>query len=128
YRGFQRMVRTGRHKLILYPEVKKVQLFDLERDPWEMNNLADGSAHAATASEMFRELKKWQETISGRLGGKLDLCLAHRILAQDIEPVVAPYWAKTEIGGADWRCEYWGKWFTYLALADAWHSTPATRQ
>ena len=51
------------HKLILYPEAKKVQLFDLERDPWEINNLADGSAHAATVSEMFRELKKWQETI-----------------------------------------------------------------
>lgn len=65
--------------------------------------------------------------ISGRLGEKLDLCLAHRILAQDIESVVAPYWAKTEIGGADWRCEYWGKWFTSLTLADAYHSTPATR-
>ena len=66
--------------------------------------------------------------ISGRLGEKLDLCIAHRILAQDIEAVVAPYRAKTEIGGADWRCEYWGKWFTSLTLADAYHSTPATRE
>ncbi len=63
YRGFQRMVRTEQHKLILYPEARKIQLFDLEKDPWEMNNLADGSAQAATVSEMFRELKKWQETI-----------------------------------------------------------------
>jgi DUF1680 family protein len=66
--------------------------------------------------------------ISGRLGEKLDLCVAHRILAQDIEPVVAPYSTKTETGGADWRCEYWGKWFTSLTLADAYHSTPATRE
>jgi hypothetical protein len=66
--------------------------------------------------------------ISGRLGEKLDLCVAHRILAQDIESVVAPYRAKTETGGADWRCEYWGKWFTSLTLADAYHSTPATRE
>ena len=42
--------------------------------------------------------------------------------------MVAPYRAKTETGGADWRCEYWGKWFTSLTLADAYHSTPATRE
>jgi DUF1680 family protein len=66
--------------------------------------------------------------ISGRLGDKLDLCITNRLLAQDIESVVAPYRAKTETGGADWRCEYWGKWFTSLTLADAYHSTPATRE
>jgi DUF1680 family protein len=66
--------------------------------------------------------------ISGRLGDKLDLCITNRLLAQDIESVVAPYRAKTEVGGADWRCEYWGKWFTSLTLADAYHSTPATRE
>ncbi len=65
--------------------------------------------------------------ISGRLGEKLDLCLTNRLLAQDIEAVVAPYFTKTETGGADWRCEYWGKWFTSLTLADAYDSTPATR-
>ena len=66
--------------------------------------------------------------ISGRLGEKFDLCITNRLLAQDVESVVAPYRAKTEIGGADWRCEYWGKWFTSLTLADAYHSTPATRE
>jgi DUF1680 family protein len=66
--------------------------------------------------------------ISGRLGEKLELCVAHRILAQDVDSVVEAYRVKTETGGADWRCEYWGKWFTSLALADAYHSTPATRE
>jgi hypothetical protein len=65
--------------------------------------------------------------ITGRLGDKLDLCVTNRLLAQDIESVVAPYRAKTETGTADWRCEYWGKWFTSLTLADAYQSTPATR-
>ncbi len=64
YRGYQRMARTGRHKLILYPEVKKAQLFDLEKDPWEMNNLAADPANSATVAELFRELKKWQETVN----------------------------------------------------------------
>ncbi len=66
--------------------------------------------------------------ITGRLGEKLDLCVTNRLLAQDVESLVAPYRDKTEIGVADWRCEYWGKWFTSLTLADAYHSTPATRE
>ena len=64
--------------------------------------------------------------IGGRLGEKLDLCVSNRLLVQDIEAVVAPYRDKTETGSSDWRCEYWGKWFTSLALADAYRSTPAT--
>lgn len=65
--------------------------------------------------------------IGGRLGEKMDICINQRILAQDIEAVVKPYRAKTEIGGGDWRCEYWGKWYTSLTLADAYHSTLASR-
>ena len=65
--------------------------------------------------------------IGGRLGEKLNLCTTHRLLAQDIEAVVAPYRDKTETGSSDWRCEYWGKWFTSLTLADAYCSTPDTR-
>jgi arylsulfatase A-like enzyme len=63
YRGFQRMIRTTTHKLILYPEVKQVQFFDLVKDPWEMKNLAGDSAQAASVASLFRELKKWQETV-----------------------------------------------------------------
>lgn len=77
---------------------------------------------------MFAPAAPESVRISGRLGDKLELCVAHRILAQDVESVVAPFWAKTETGSADWRCEYWGKWFTSLALADAYQSTPATRE
>ncbi len=65
--------------------------------------------------------------IEGRLGKKMELCVDRRLLVQDIEAVVKPYRTKTEIGGGDWRCEYWGKWYTSLTLADAYHSTPATR-
>ncbi len=65
--------------------------------------------------------------LEGRLATKLDLCISNRLLAQDIEAVVKPYRDKKEVGSDGWRCEYWGKWFTSLALADAYHSTPQTR-
>ena len=66
YRAFQRMVRTDQHKLILYPEARKVQLFDLANDPWEITNLAGDARHSGTISELFRELKKWQETVNDK--------------------------------------------------------------
>ncbi len=91
--------------------------------------LFGNSAFAQTAvKDLLTPAAPESVRISGRLGEKLDLCVAHRILAQDLESVIAPYRAKTETGGADWRCEYWGKWFTSLALADAYQSTPATRE
>jgi len=84
-------------------------------------------AEATAVKDVFTPAVPESVRISGRLGEKLDLCVAHRILAQDIESVIVPYRDKTETGGADWRCEYWGKWFTSLTLADAYHSTPDTR-
>ena len=67
YRGFQRSVRTRTHKLIVYPEVKRVQLFDIEKDPWEMHNLASDSSCSATVSALFKELRTWQARVSDTL-------------------------------------------------------------
>lgn len=67
YRGYQRMSRTDKYKLILYPEIKTAQLFDLQADPWEIHNLAQESRHAATVSELFAELKRWQQIVSDPL-------------------------------------------------------------
>ncbi len=67
YRGFQRMVRTDQYKLILYPEVRKLQLFDIQHDPWEINNLADDPSHGSTLAALFRQLKGWQEKVNDAL-------------------------------------------------------------
>lgn len=70
YRRYQRMVRTGRYKLILYPEINKAQLFDLQQDPWEMNDLSAAAGQAETITVLFRRLLKWQRTVNDTL--KLD--------------------------------------------------------
>ena len=62
YKGFQRGYRNGNMKLIEYA-VKgchTVQLFDLENDPYELNNLADHSAYQDTLSNMQKELERWR--------------------------------------------------------------------
>jgi choline-sulfatase len=48
----QRAVRTDRWKLIRTPGEKQVQLFDVERDPWEMRNLAGQLEYAPVLARM----------------------------------------------------------------------------
>ena len=53
YKDVQRAVRTDRWKLIRYPQVDQTQLFDLQADPHELNNLAASPEHAAKVREML---------------------------------------------------------------------------
>jgi choline-sulfatase len=69
YRDFQRMVRTERYKLIRYPHVNEVQLFDLREDPWETKDLAEDPKYADTIRQLDEQLHQWiKET-----GDKLEL-------------------------------------------------------
>jgi len=71
YRNFQRMVRTERYKLIRYPHVSEVQLFDLVNDPWEMNDLAEDPQYAMIVKDLDFKLHLWMQ----RTGDKLELPL-----------------------------------------------------
>lgn len=67
YRDFQRSVRTTTHKLIVYPKIKRMQLFDLVADPWEMNDLSEDPAHASLRAELMAKLKKLQTELNDPL-------------------------------------------------------------
>ena len=67
YKDIHRTVSDGRWKLIRYyvsEETGKgtnyLQLFDLEEDPWETNNLAEQPEHAERVKSLATELKRWQ--------------------------------------------------------------------
>ena len=53
--------------------------------------------------------------INGFVGGKLDASYQNRILAQDVDRLVAPFKNRTE--ASCWQSEFWGKWFTSAVLA-----------
>ncbi len=69
YIDFQRMVRQDGFKLIAYPKAKKFLLFDLEKDPEEINNLADQPEFKIKKKALFSELLKLQK----QYGDELDL-------------------------------------------------------
>ncbi len=61
YMAIQRAVRDERWKLIAYPQISHQQLFDLQTDPYEQNDLMTSPQHAAEAQRLAGLLKQWQE-------------------------------------------------------------------
>jgi len=75
YEQTQRTFREGFYKLIEYrpasaeprpgstPGTTMTQLFDLEADPWEMENLAHRPEYAAIEHRLREQLRAWQVTV-----------------------------------------------------------------
>ncbi len=60
YIKVQRAVRDERWKLIAYPKIGHLQLFDLESDPYEMDNRIDDPAAAAALAKLQTLMADWQ--------------------------------------------------------------------
>ncbi len=67
YVDYQRMVRTDQYKLILYPKVNEIQLFDVKNDPWEMYDLSDDPNNAVLIDRLKRRLKELQTMVGDEL-------------------------------------------------------------
>ena len=67
YMQLQRMVRVGHMKLIWYPKPSVFLLFDLDKDPHELRNLADDPAHAGTLASLKRTLADLQKEMNDPL-------------------------------------------------------------
>lgn len=67
YKGFQRRISDGRYKLIYYPILKKNQLFDLQNDPGEINDLAGDAAYAGKIVSLHRKLEIWKQRVGDPL-------------------------------------------------------------
>jgi len=67
YRNVQRAVRHGRWKLIRYPQINRTQLFDLQEDPLEINDLSADPAQAARIKELMTRLDQQQRLFGDKL-------------------------------------------------------------
>lgn len=67
YTQTQRMVTEGKDKLIVYPKINKMLLFDLEKDPLETNNLAEDPQHQKTVARLLKKLQSLQDTVGDSL-------------------------------------------------------------
>ena len=67
YIKFQRMIRKDGFKLIVYPKLNKILLFDMENDPEEMNDLAAQPEYRDKVVKMFEELLELQKQMNDPL-------------------------------------------------------------
>ncbi|WP_298369493.1 sulfatase-like hydrolase/transferase [uncultured Lutibacter sp.] len=67
YLSVSRMIRKDGFKLLVYPELNKILLFDLINDPEEMNDLAGDSANKEKIKTMFDELLVLQKEMDDPL-------------------------------------------------------------
>ncbi len=70
YINLQRMIRTDKYKLIVYPKASKILLFDIVNDPEEINNLADNPEYFDVVKDLAGRLKKQQEIMDDPLNLK----------------------------------------------------------
>ena len=63
YKDVQRAVRNERWKLIRYARANETQLFDLQNDFHEMNDLAEDSSYRSKVKDMMDLLRHWQREL-----------------------------------------------------------------
>jgi arylsulfatase A-like enzyme len=63
----QRAARDERRKLIAYPKIGHLELFDLQNDPHETRNLIDQPAHVAHVARLQQVIKAWQAKVGDTL-------------------------------------------------------------
>jgi len=62
------MIRRGPWKLNYYSEFGSHQLFNLDQDPWELNDLRDAPAHRDVAADLLDRILSWWSADAMREG------------------------------------------------------------
>lgn len=61
YMDSQRMIRKDGFKLMVYPKIKKILLFDLKNDPLEQHDISDQNQYKGKVKNLFENLELLQE-------------------------------------------------------------------
>tara|TARA_R110001592_G_scaffold38414_5_gene126682 strand:+ start:3762 stop:5279 length:1518 start_codon:yes stop_codon:yes gene_type:complete len=61
YKKFQRMIRSDKFKLIVYPHINIIQLFDIENDPHEKKDLSTVKKFKKIKKKLLKELIQKQK-------------------------------------------------------------------
>lgn len=68
YRHLQRMVRTRRWALTAYAPARRVQLFDVKADPWQIDDLSGDPAHHEVVRQLLELLRASQAELGDDCG------------------------------------------------------------
>ena len=77
YFDFQRMIRKDGYKLMLFPKNKRIELYNLNQDPYEINNLANISKYKLKVKDLYKELTILQKEMGDTLN--LDMYFKNKL-------------------------------------------------
>lgn len=63
----QRMLRTHEYKLIVYPSIKKMRLYNLKKDPYEIHDVAENPEYQDVLKELKRRLIAQQKELKDKI-------------------------------------------------------------
>ncbi len=69
YLDLQRSIRTDEYQMLIYPDADVVRLYNIEKDPHAINDLAGDKKYHKTMKQLFAKLQALQP----EMGDKLDL-------------------------------------------------------
>ncbi len=87
YFSVQRMIRTERYKMIIYPAANRVRLFDLAEDPYEMTDLAEKKEQYA---DLLKSLLGRLIELQQELNDPIEVTTAFENFMERIPPKALP--------------------------------------
>jgi arylsulfatase A-like enzyme len=71
------MIRKDGYKLMLFPKNQRMELYDLNQDPYEINNLVGNSKYKFKVNDLYKELTLLQEEVGDTLN--LDMYFKNKL-------------------------------------------------
>jgi len=86
YTHTQRMIQDGDYKLIVYPNAQVYRLFNISKDPFEMNDLAKNPEYASKVKKMTSKLK----ALMIEMDDNLDLTRSKKLSQKEQKKITNP--------------------------------------
>lgn len=98
------------------PNKPDIELFDLNKDPYEINNVADDPDYAEIKAELLEELEKWREMVE-------DQGVSEEFRALNIFPEACPeptvdQWVYANYEDIDFNTHGWPSWYPTRTLEE----------
>ncbi|QDU97134.1 sulfatase family protein [Lignipirellula cremea] len=99
------------------PSKPRIELFDLQQDPYEVNNVAESAEYAAVREELLQELETWRRDVIKDQG------VSKAFRALDVYPATNPadsvdVWVAANGQKYDFRKNGWPSWYPTRSLAE----------
>ncbi len=114
---------TPEQAAFMAPTKPEFELFDLQQDPHEVNNLADDPKYAKVKRELLAELENWRENVI-RDQGVADTFRAESVYPETCPTPVMDDWVEANNDNYDFLAYGWPAWYPTRTLEE-WEKTLA---